>query len=122
MGKKLDGLNWNFNMPPTGQARTPAPAGSNAPSATPSPMPSPIESVDPDGHHTLSFQMEEQDFLATWTEGDAQVTVVYKPKDAKPEDPSKTFQVPYSADRDKLMADLQNGYLESLFAAPSPTP
>jgi hypothetical protein len=125
MGKKLDGLNWLFLPPETGKPPSGAP-GANvptaAPSEVPSAMPSPVESVDPEGNHSLTFAMEKTVFLVNWKDGDEKATVLYKPEDAPEDEPQKTFQVPYSADREKFMADIYNGYVEALFNPPSPNP
>lgn len=125
MGEKLDGLDWLFLPPETGKAPASGAPQPNIPTASPVPsaMPSPVESVDPEGNHSLTFALEDKTtFLVTWKDGDEKATVVYKPENAKPDEPERTFQVPYSADRDKFMADIQSGYFEALFNPPSPQP
>ena len=125
MGEKLDGLNWLFLPPETGKPPSDAPRSAvptAASSAVPSAMPSPVESVDPEGNHALTFSMEQQVFVVRWKDGDEKAQVSYKPENAPPDEPEKTFEVPYSADREKFLADIYSGYIEALFNPPSPQP
>lgn len=120
MNKKLNGLNWVWIAPPTGQ-ETPQPTATASTTAVPSALPSPLETVE-NGHHTLSFSAQGTEFVATWQEGDKQVQVsagvpVASTTVSPAPSPAASFAVPYTAQRDQLMQAILGAYLQQLFGA-----
>ena len=152
MGRKLDGLQWLFLPPETGEQpaasappataapsaapATPRPAtprpGTPAPGASgsPSPLPSPeIEKTD-GGVNVMRFQVETTPkataFTVTWgdeqPDGEAKAVVEFKPVDAPEDQPGRTFEVKVDKDQQKFLQEILAGWAKALEESPPPTP
>ncbi len=145
MGRKLDGLQWLFLPPETGESGgastppiqpspastaaaatprptaapgTPGPAGS--PGASPSPLPSPsIEKTDA-GVNVMRFQVEKTVFVVTWGDDAENAVIEFKPEDAPEDQPGRTFEVPVEKDLAKFLQDILAGWAKALEASPPP--
>lgn len=146
MGKKLDGLEWLFLPPETGDnggASTPpakpSPGGSAPPQATarpttrpgtpapeaspgasPSPLPSPQIEKTEAGLNAMRFQVEKTVFTVTWGDDAKNAVVEFRPEDAPEDEPGRTFEVPVEQDLTKFLQDILAGWTKALEASPSP--
>jgi hypothetical protein len=144
MGKRLDGLEWLFIPPETGERgqRSPEPSArptaaatappsprpaptteaSGPPGASPSPLPSPTIEKTEGGVNVMAFQVETTVFTVTWGDTDERAVVVFKPEDAPEEDPGRTFEVPIDRDQAAFLRAVLDAWQEALKASPSPGP
>lgn len=146
MGKKLDGLQWLFLPPetgeqpvpstapggtptaaPTAQPATPRPtAGTTTPapgaSGSPSPLPSPLIEKTDGGLNVMRFQVETTVFTVTWGETAEKAVVEFKPEDAAEDQPGRTFEVEVDPDLKVFLPEILRVWQEEIEKSPPPSP
>jgi hypothetical protein len=103
-------------VPPPTNATPGAGEASAVPDPTPTSLASPLTYDEPDGTHAMAFTVAGGTLLGVrWKDGDANAIVTYKPLNAaKPEDPGKTFEVPYQEDRPKFIHEILAAYVRAM--------